>query len=304
LAVVPAEQKEHCALARQLLLILSLRIYTYVNREEWMNIAIGCALAIGIFSFAFSVFRDIGASMIFNVDAFLIVFGGTIIALFVGFPAQRLRDTFHDILSTFSKHREKEDVIRDILMVSRMYRKTTVRSLENKVEEANDGFLKLGVNLLLNDHEKKEIMGIMEREMIHRMTNYSFSQNVLKTIARLTPSLGLAGTVISLIKMFKHLESIDTIAPLMAVALMSTFYGIIIANLFMLPLCAKVKEKAIGSEFVMSLTIEGILSIKNGDHPLRIEEKLRGIQERDNGFPGVADTASKAEESLYRFQKI
>lgn len=272
-----------------------------------MNIAIGCALAIGIFSFAFSVFRDIGASMIFNADAFLIVFGGTIIALFVGFPAQRLRDTFYDILHTFSKQREREDVIKDIIMVSRMYRRTDVRSLENSVEQTNDGFLKLGVNLLLNDHGKREVIGIMERELVHRMTNYNFSRNVLKTIARLTPSLGLAGTVISLIKMFRHMESIDTIAPFMAVALMSTFYGVIIANLFMLPLCAKIKEKAIASELVMNLTIEGILSVKNGDHPIKIEEKLRGIQEGSDRFfqgAGTAGMVSKAAEAVYRFQKV
>lgn len=277
-----------------------------MNREKRMNIAIGCVLAIGTFSFTFSVFRDIGASMIFNADAFLIVIGGTIIALFVGFPVQRLRDTFYDILHTFSKHREREDVINDILMVSRMYRRTDVRSLENSVELTHDGFLKLGVTLLLNDHGEGEVIGVMERELIHKMTNYSFSQNVLKTIARLTPSLGLAGTVISLIKMFKHMESIDTIAPLMAVALMSTFYGVIIANLFMLPLCAKVKEKAVASELVMHLTIEGILSVKNGDHPLKIEEKLRGIQEGNEGFfqgAGTAGTASKSAEAIYRYQK-
>jgi chemotaxis protein MotA len=271
-----------------------------------VNFALGAALVIGILSFVFSVLRDIGVTMIFNTDAFLMVVGGTTIALFIGFPVERLRDTFHDIIHTFSKQRQRDDVIKDILMVSRMYRRTDVRSLEKRAENTNDGFLRLGVNLLVNDHGKREIVGIMEREMVHRMTNYSFSQNVLKTIARLTPAFGLAGTVISLIKMFRHLESVDTIAPLMAVALMSTFYGVIIANLFMLPLSAKVKEKAIVSESVIHLTIEGILSIKNGDHPIKIEEKLRGFREVNDRFlqrAGAATIVSKAGEVISRFQK-
>jgi hypothetical protein len=75
----------------------------------------------------------------------------------------------------------------------------------------------------------------------------------------------------------------------------------------MLPLCAKVKEKAIASELIMNLTIEGILSVRNGDHPIKIEEKLRGIQGGNDGFfqgAGAAGSASKSAEAIYRFQKV
>jgi chemotaxis protein MotA len=157
--------------------------------------------------------------------------------------------------------------------------RTNIRNLENKMKGIDDDFLRLGLKLLINNYGGREIKNIMEREMIHRIINRSFSQNLLKTVARLTPSFGLAGTVISLIKMFKHLETIDAIAPMMAVALMSTFYGVIIANLVMLPLCAKLKEKAIESEAIMNITIEGILAINNMEHPLKIEERIGGCRE-------------------------
>ena len=243
-----------------------------------MNIVLGFALIAGIMSFALTVFRDIGTSMIFNSDAFMIVIGGTTIAMFIGFPVQRLCLAFNAIMATFTEQRSREDLIRDILEIARMYRRTDVRSIENRMNTVDDPFLRMGVNLLINNHSNEEIRSTMGREMMLKVINSNFSQNVIKTIARLTPSFGLAGTVISLIKMFNHLDSIDSIAPMMAVALMSTFYGVIIANMFMMPLNAKVKERAILSEASMNLTIEGIMMIKKMEHPLKIEERLGGYQ--------------------------
>jgi chemotaxis protein MotA len=272
-----------------------------------MNISLGAAFVLGIVLLALTVFKDIGITMIFNVDAFLIVIGGTAIAMFIGFPVQRIRDTFHDIINTFSEQRKRDDIIRDILEISRMHRRADIRNLESRIQGMDDNYLKLAANLLINDHEQKEIISILEREMMLRRINCNLSQNVLKTVARLTPSFGLAGTVISLIKMFKHLESVDAIAPLMAVALMSTFYGVIIANLFMLPLCAKLKEKAIMDETNMHITTEGILAIKNREHPLKIEEMLRGFQGlnesslQDNVAP---QTVPKTARLMYWLQKV
>ena len=252
-----------------------------------MNIVLGLALVAGIMSFVLTIFRDIGTSMIFNSDAFMIVIGGTAIAMLIGFPVQRLRQAFTDIMATFTGQRSREEVIRDILEVARMYRRTDVRSIENRMSTVDDQYLRMGVNLLINNHSNEEIRSTMEREMMFRVINSNFSQNVVKTIARLTPSFGLAGTVISLIKMFNHLDSIESIAPMMAVALMSTFYGVIIANLFMMPLNAKLKERAILSEASMHLTIEGIMLIKKMEHPLRIEEKLGGYQVIDESTQGL-----------------
>ena len=252
-----------------------------------MNIILGLALVMGIASFTLTVFRDIGTSMIFNSEAFMIVIGGTTIAMFIGFPVQRLRHALRDIMGTFSEQRTREELIGDILEIARMYRTTDVRTIENRIKTVDDHFLRMGVNLLINNHSNDEIRRTMEREMMFKVINSNFSQNVIKTIARLTPSFGLAGTVISLIKMFNHLDTIDSIAPMMAVALMSTFYGVIIANLFMTPLNAKVRERAIMSETSMHLVMEGIMMIKNLEHPLRIEEKLGGFQTMDESNQGL-----------------
>ncbi len=253
-----------------------------------MNIILCAAFVLALLSFILTIFKDIGLTMVFNLDAFLIVVGGTTIALFIGFPMTRIRDTVNVIIATFSKQRDRESVIKDILGISKMYGKTDIRSLEQKLKQVDDDYLKMGINLLINNYSSGEIKNIMEREMMLKIISYNFSQNLLKTIARLTPSFGLVGTVISLIRIFKHFESVDTFAPMMSVALMSTFYGVIIANLFMMPICAKVKERTIISEVIMNITIEGVLAVKNMEHPLRLEERIRGFQEiEDLSLQGV-----------------
>lgn len=256
-----------------------------------MNIILGAVITIGLLSFALTVFRDIGMSMIFNLDAFMIVIGGTTVALLVGFPVDRIRSTVNDIIKAYSGERERDAVVKDILSISRMYMRTNVRRMESKMKDIENDFLRLGVKLLINDYKEHEIKSIMDREMMLRISASNSSQNLLKTTARLTPSFGLAGTVISLIKMFRHLGSVDEIAPMMAVALMSTFYGVIAANLIMLPLCAKLKEEAIESLTTMNTAVEGILAIKNMDHPLKIEERIRGSREEEHAWSKTGDNA-------------
>ena len=247
-----------------------------------MNIVLGLTVAVGFFAYVLTVFRDISPGMIFNLDAFLIVAGGTILAVFVGFPFKRVKDTASDISDAFKDRMNRDQVINSIVNMARVFRKGDIRNTENRIAELQDPFLKRGLNLLINRNDDDTIINILEREMMIRMINYNLSQNLLKTIARLTPSFGLAGTVISLIRMFNNFQTMDEIAPLMGLALMSTLYGVIISNLIVLPLGAKLKERAIMSETLMNITIEGILLIKNIEHPLKIEERLAGYQWNDD----------------------
>lgn len=246
-----------------------------------MNITARAISGMCALLFAAAVFRDIGLSMIFNLDAFLIVAGGTSMALFAAFPPARIKSTLSEIRRAYSQSSGRDAVIADIVEIARMHMKTSVRAMENRMMTLDNDFLKLGVRLLAGNYHGRDIRNIMEREMMLAMIAGTHSQNMLKTLARLTPSLGLAGTVIGLIKMFRNLESLDAVAPMMAVALMSTLYGVITANLVILPLCSKLKERAIEAEALMNSIIEGIMAIHHGEHPLKIEERLRGCRQED-----------------------
>lgn len=242
-----------------------------------MNPLITIILSLGIFFFILPIIRNTGAERFLNLDALLIIGSGTLIGLFVGFPAQRIKTAFLHVKESFGNRLDRTSLLKEILLMAGIYKRGNIRELERRQGEIKDDFFRMGMLLLINQHPVEEIKNILEREMALRIVNHNLSQNILKTLARLTPALGLAGTIISLIKMFDHFQSIETMTPMMAVALMSTFYGVIIANLIMLPLSAKLKEKAILSESLMAMTIEGLMAISEREHPLKIEEKLSGV---------------------------
>ena len=250
-----------------------------------MNAILGVIFLAAVTLFTATIFRDIGLGMVINPDAVIIVGGGTLVAVFLAFPMKRLKTTAYDIISAFRHQKSRQEMAEEILEVARMYRRADIRGLDIRTKTMKDDFLKLGVNLLINHQSNDAIRKVMERELTIRVMNSNFSQNVLKTVARLTPSFGLAGTVISLIKMFKNMQSVDAIAPLMAVAMMSTLYGVIISNLFMLPLCAKLKERAIVTEVLMHITIEGLEAVNDGEHPLLIKERILGCCEGMESLP-------------------
>ncbi|MBI4766019.1 MAG: MotA/TolQ/ExbB proton channel family protein [Deltaproteobacteria bacterium] len=242
-----------------------------------MNPLITIILSLGIFLFMLPIIRNTGVEMFFNLDALLIIGSGTLIGLFVGFPVQRIKTAFFHVKESFGDRGNKTSLLKEILLMAGVYKRGNIREIERRQAEIQDDLFRMGMHLLINQHPMEEITNLLEREMVLRIVNQNLSQNILKTLARLTPALGLAGTIISLIKMFDHFQSIETMTPMMAVALMSTFYGVIISNLIMLPLSSKLKEKAILSESLMAMTIEGLVAISEKEHPLKIEEKLAGI---------------------------
>ncbi len=259
-------------MAHQLQIKIEISLIWRVN----MNFLFSLIVISGSLSFLILTFKDIGMNIFLNTNALVIIFGGTLISLFFAFPLNRLKDTITDIFESFKDKRDRDEIIRDIIDIARIYRSANLKKLEEKTKIINDSFLRLGINLLLNHSKRKEIRDILEREASLRIARYNLSQNIIRTVARLAPSLGLAGTVISLVSMFKNFHSVDSIAPMMSVALMSTFYGVIISNVFALPLSAKLREKAIRSEILMLITIEGIIAVYNMEHPLKIEDRLSG----------------------------
>jgi len=250
-----------------------------------MNLAISAFLMSCLTFFVAFVFRDSALSFL-NPDALIIVLGGSICALCIGFPFGKIRGTVNHVVETFTDQRERDALVGDLTGMARAQQRADIRSMERKIRAIKDDFLQFGLDLLINNHKEEDIRQSMEREMAVRLTHYHFSQNVLHTMARLTPAFGLVGTVLSLIRMFSTAQSFDALAPLMASALMSTLYGVVISNLFMLPLSVRVADRAASSEILMNITMEGILAMHGGQHPMMIEERFKG-------YAGLAETGAE-----------
>ena len=114
-----------------------------------MNSIIAGIFILALALFSTTVFRNIGITMVFNPDALAIVLGGTIVAVFLGFPIKRLKKTFADIFDTFRPQRDRLALSKDILEIARTSRRADIRGLERQMRFIKDDFLKQGVNLLL-----------------------------------------------------------------------------------------------------------------------------------------------------------
>lgn len=168
-------------------------------------------------------------------------------------------------------------IIQKIIDLSNVARKEGLLSLEEAAGELDDPFLQKGIMLIVDGTDPDLVRAIMETELVsiddrHRV-NISFWENV----AAMGPAWGMIGTLLGLVMMLYHMEDASTIGPSMAVALITTFYGSILANWICTPFSTKLK-KINGAEMqVKEIIIEGLLSIQAGENPRVIEEKLKSF---------------------------
>lgn len=176
-------------------------------------------------------------------------------------------------------------IIQKIIDLSNVARKEGLLSLEEAAGELDDPFLQKGIMLIVDGTDPDLVRGIMETELVsiddrHRV-NIAFWDN----LASMGPAWGMVGTLLGLIMMLYHMEDASTIGPAMAVALVTTFYGSILANWICTPFSTKLKKINDAEMKVKEIIIEGLLSIQAGENPRVIEEKLKS-------FMAPADRAS------------
>lgn len=168
-------------------------------------------------------------------------------------------------------------IIQKIIDLSNVARKEGLLSLEEAAGEMDDQFLQKGIMLIVDGTDPDLVRGILETEMVsiddrHRV-NVSFWENT----GAMGPAWGMIGTLLGLVQMLYHMEDASTIGPAMAVALITTFYGSVLANWICTPFATKLKKVNDAEMQVKEIIIEGLLSIQAGENPRVIEEKLKSF---------------------------
>ena len=214
--------------------------------------------------------------MFVNIPSLLIVVGGTIGAALIQNTLPVVLGMAKIVGKAFSaKLPEAEPLIGQIIDLSRKARKEGMLALES-VEISYD-FLGKGVSLCVDGLEPAEMRSIMEMEIGARAQRHSRGREVLEGMGAAAPAFGMIGTLIGLVQMLATLDDPSAIGPAMAVALLTTLYGALIANVFCLPLAAKLKVRAQDELLVMSICLEGVMGLSNGDNPNALDQKLRSI---------------------------
>lgn len=171
----------------------------------------------------------------------------------------------------------EEETIRHIISLSNIARKEGLLALEEAANGIEDEFLKKGVLLIVDGTDPELVRSILETELNCIEARHSDKVSFWDSLAAMGPAWGMIGTLIGLINMLKKLDNVNSIGPNMAVALVTTFYGSIIANWICIPISTKLKANNAKEIMIKEVMVEGLLSIQAGENPRVIEEKLKSF---------------------------
>ncbi len=216
-----------------------------------------------------------GVSLFINVPALMIVVGGTLGATMINYPLRDVFGVFKVVKKTiFTKKISTSELIRGFMGFAKKSRKEGILALESDMKNVRDEFLKKGIQLSIDGLEPQEIQDILETEVGFIRTRHQLGAEVFTTMGTYAPALGMIGTLIGLVQMLQTLDDPGSIGPAMAVALLTTFYGSIMANIMCLPLAGKLRARSKEEVLAREMTIRGIISLSNGDNPRILGQKL------------------------------
>ncbi len=231
----------------------------------------------------------IGASMLmqgslgafFDLGSIFIVVGGTIASTIVSYRGKSLK-----LLKTvYTRAFKKIDIdlkqdIEMIINIANVARREGLLALEDTMSDIDNPFLKKGIMLIVDGTDTELIKNILETEVYFIQSRHAQGQAMINSMAAYAPAYGMIGTLIGLIVMLKNLSDSDALGPGMATALITTFYGVILANLVFTPIAKKLKSQSDMEMLQKELYIEGLLSIQEGENPRIIRDKLNSFVAR------------------------
>ncbi len=211
----------------------------------------------------------------FSLSSIMIVVGGTGSAVIISYPINELVGVIPVVKKTlFSKAQQVTETIATLVSFAERARREGILALERHMEEIEDEFLAKGIQLAVDGTEPELMRNILTTELDYLEKRHASGASIFATAGALAPAFGMIGTLIGLVLMLQTMSDPSTIGPQMAIALITTFYGALVANLVFIPLTGKLKRRSEEEVLVKEMMIEGILSIQSGDNPRIVEQKL------------------------------
>ena len=216
-----------------------------------------------------------GSLMLFlNAPAVIIVVGGTTAATLIKFPLKTFLSAFKVAMRAFrSKADDPNNLIREALKLSQVARKSGLLALEN--QKIGNPFLKQGIQLAVDGNPPEFVRKALNQDIDLAIERHETGQHIFRAIGESAPAMGMIGTLIGLVQMLSNMDDPKQIGPAMAVALLTTLYGAIIANAFALPIAEKLSLRSKEERLNKSLIIETITAIQEGLNPRVMETLLK-----------------------------
>jgi len=217
-----------------------------------------------------------------DIPSFLVVLGGTLGAGLVHFSGPDLSAAGHALRDVLLiKSFSPLERIRFFVSLSGTVRRDGFLTLEREARRSTDPFLRKALEISVDGQGGDEVRRTLEIESRCAADRALRSIQVFETLGTYAPAMGLIGTIIGLIQMLSDLTDPSKVGPAMALALLTTFYGALLANLFFLPIAGRLRNRAEEATVLRAVTIEGIVGIANRDNTIVVEQRLQSFLPRE-----------------------
>ncbi|MEX2673580.1 MAG: motility protein A [Phycisphaeraceae bacterium] len=210
-----------------------------------------------------------------DIPSVLIVVGGATCATVIANPMNRIKGIVSVTRKAiFNKPQSPQKLIDDMVSYAEVARRDGILSLESQCKDIEDPFIVRGVQMAVDGTDPELIEQIMSTELENLVERHENGKGVFDSVGRYAPAFGMIGTLIGLVTMLANMESPDQIGAGMAVALLTTLYGVIFANVVALPISEKLARRSAEEVLLKTIIIKGVMSIQSGDNPRVVQQKL------------------------------
>ncbi len=236
----------------------------------------GIALGVILLLWAIMIGGTIG--MFINIPGILITVGGSFSALLIRFKIDQMKMVVNITKNVFTSGTDDMgEIISSFGDLSQKARREGLLSLEDDIEGMTDPFQRTALQMVVDGLEPELIRDIMETEIFSLESRHKLGQEVYRSWGAYAPAFGMIGTLIGLIQMLAHLDDVAAIGPGMAVALLTTLYGALLANLVFIPMAGKLATRSEAEVALKQAIVEGVLAIQAGTNPRILQEKLKAF---------------------------
>lgn len=246
-----------------------------MKKSDVMTI-VGLILGTGLLLASMAAGSSLG--LFWDIPSIGITVGGSLGAMMIHYDLKQIRGVFRTVKQAFTTTLLDPMELIDLFSeLAKKARREGLLALEDDIQRLEDPFYQKGIQMIVDAIDPEIIRSILETDMEYTAARHETGAGVFKTWANLAPGFGMIGTLIGLIQMLSSLDDPSALGPGMSVALVTTFYGAIMANLVFTPLAGKLELRSQEELLLKTIMLEGIIGIQSGMNPRILEEKLKSF---------------------------
>jgi chemotaxis protein MotA len=243
-----------------------------------VDIATIIGILLGFMVITTAIIAGGGWQIFIHIPSMAITIGGMLCATLIHFSLPQFLGIFSIVRKTIiAKVPSQSELIQKMVNYAAINRRDGALALEQEIPNLDNSFFIKGLQMLVDGRDSEQIRDFMSIEIQYLQDRHSTGKKILEFMGAAAPAFGMIGTLIGLIQMLRSLDSPDAIGGGMAVALLTTFYGALSANLIFIPLAGKLGIYSKAETTAIEMIVEGICAIAQGDNPTIVREKMQAF---------------------------